>query len=157
MLKNDTITQNINSFYIGTMITSVIGGILLLFTDFASWDASNYYYGYLSYGWIGANLDEPLYLILFVILAGCLFYCAYVSYLGFSGKSVPFNLINIAFLLSAGVLAVVIFGALLFIVIISMEDVWWWFDAGFYGGLLGSFLSTVFLYQIRKVSSPKMQ
>ena len=140
---------NIKTFYIGTLITSVVGGILLLFTDFAGWDGSNAYLGIYSWGYIGSNLDNPLSIIPFLILACMLFYCAYVSYLGFS-KEVPKELINRSFLFSAIVFAIVVFGALFFIISISTEDVWWWMDAGFYGGFIGSGLSTLFLYQIKK-------
>lgn len=153
MLTNETINQNIKSFYIGVMITSVVGGILLLFTNFAGWSYYSYYYGYTIYGSVGVQLDDPLSIILFLIVAGCLFYCSYISYLGFSDQTVSFTLINRAFLLSAGALAVVVIGALVFIIDEISSDNWWWLEAGFYGGFIGSLLSTVFLYQIRKVTA----
>ena len=133
------------------MITSVVGGILLLFTDFAGWYNSGYYVN--SWGWVGPNLDNPLSVIPFLILSCCLFYGTYVSYLGFSDQPVTFKLINRAFLLSAVVLAVVFIGALIFVVLEISSDDEWWFDAGFYGGFIGSLLSTVFLYQLKKAST----
>ena len=134
------------------MITSVVGGILLLFTEFAGFSYYSYYAGGGYVGWIGPHLDDPLSIILFLVPAGCLFYGAYISYLGFSDQPVSFDLINRAFLLTAGVLAVVVVGALIFVIDEIASDEWWWFDAGFYGGFIGSLLSTIFFYQIRKVT-----
>jgi len=42
--------QNL-SYYVGSLVVSLIGGILLLFTDFAGWYAYNYYAGVRSWGW----------------------------------------------------------------------------------------------------------
>ena len=143
--------ENTKFFFIGTMITSFIGGILLLFTGFAGWNWSNYYYGIYEYGSVGPSLEHPLTIIPFLFLACLLFYCTYVSYLGFSPTGVNRNLINRAFYCSVSVFIIVVVGALFFVITIISEDVWWWFDAGFYGGFIGSGLSTFFLFQTWKV------
>ena len=140
---------NLRSFYAISMITSVIGGILLLFTDFAGWDGSNYYLGFYEYGYIGSNLENPLSIIPFLILAVMLFYGTYISFLGFQGYDLDAKKVNIAFILSLAVLIVVLIGALIFLVSVIADDVWWWFDAGFYGGLIGSALTVVMFRQIK--------
>lgn len=142
--------SNTQMFFIGTMITSVVGGILLLFTDFAGWNGSNYYYGFYSYGYVGPNLEEPLSILPFLILAGFLFYSTYISYIGFSSNQITLSEINRAFYLAIIAFVVIFIGALYFIISVTLDDVWWWFDAGFYGGFIGSGLTIVFLYQVRK-------
>lgn len=143
--------ENAKFFFIGTIITSIIGGILLLFTGFAGWHGANYYYGIYTDGYVGPDLNDPLSIIPFLILACLLFYTAYISYLGFSPTGVSKNLVIRAFLMSAIVFSIVTLGALVFIISVISDDVWWWFNAGFYGGFIGSGLSTFFLYQIKKI------
>lgn len=37
-------------------------------------------------------------------------------------------------------------GGIVFAVVMELEDVWWWFDAGFYGGIIGGFLTAILYY-----------
>ena len=142
--------ENITAFYIGSMISSVVGGILLLFTDFSGWNGSNYYLSVYSWGYFGPNTEDPISIVPFLIIAGMLFYCTYISYLGFQGNGVESKLLNQAYWLAFAAMVVCIIFAIVFVILISEEDVEWWFDAGFYGGIIGSALTVVFLYQVKK-------
>ncbi len=139
-----TIYQNL-SYYVGALITSLIGGILLLATDFAGWTAYNYYAGVRSWGWVG--LGEFPIGILFLIPAFFLFYCSVISLLALKdiNKSPSKKSIRLAIILSLVVFLLALIGGIVFI--LTLEDVSdWWLGEAFYGGLLGGLLTSIFLY-----------
>ena len=132
--------------YVGSLITSVIGAILLLATDFASW--YNYSNGTEEWGWISADDSIPA-AILLVILALCLLYCSYISFLGLqtTNEEPTKDKLRLGLILSGFVFLVVLIGGLIFVgVMLSDEPSEWGLEAGFYAGLLGSFLTALFLY-----------
>ena len=91
--------QNL-SYYVGSLIVSLIGGILLLFTDFAGWYGYSYYTGVSSWGWVGAG--EFPFGVLFLVPAIFLFYCSGISFLALknANKSPSKNSIRQGFKLS---------------------------------------------------------
>lgn len=140
--------QNL-SYYIGALIFSLIGGILLLVMDFAGWYAYNYYAGVRSWGYVGFN-ELPSGLI-FLIPAIFLFYCTWISLQALRNTNIPpsKNSIRLGFLLSLFVFLLALIGGIIFI--LTLEDVSdWWFDGAFYGGLLGGGLTSFFLYFVLK-------
>ena len=143
-----TNNQNL-SYYIGALIFSLIGGILLLAMDFAGWYAYNYYAGVRSWGYIGLN-ELPSGLI-FIIPAFFLFYCTWISLkaLQNTNKVPNKSSIKLGFLLSLVVFILALIGGIVFI--LTLEDVSdWWFDGAFYGGLLGGLFTSIFMYFILK-------
>ena len=136
--------QNL-SYFVGALITSLIGGILLLATDFAGWYAYNYYLGVRSWGWVG--LGEFPVGIVFLIPAFFLFYCSGISLLALKDidKTPNKNLIRWGIILSLVVFILALIGGIVFI--LTLEDVSdWWLGEAFYGGLIGGLLTFLFLY-----------
>jgi hypothetical protein len=133
------------SYYVGAIITSLIGGILLLATDFGGWYNYNYYAGVRSWGWVGAG-DFPFNL-LFIITAFCLFYCTIISFMALKNVDNPPSKksIKLGIMLSLIVFILALIGGIVFILTLEGPTDWWLGEA-FYGGLLGGLLTTVFLY-----------
>ena len=132
--------------YVGSLITSIVGAILLLATDFAGW--YNETSGTREWGWISVDASIPA-AILLIILALCLLYCSYISFLGLqtSNEEPTQDKLRLGLILSGFVFLVVLIGGLIFVgVMLSDEPTDWWLDTGFYAGLLGSFLTALFLY-----------
>jgi len=139
-----TNNQNL-SYYVVSLVFSLIGGILLLATDFAGWYAYNYYAGVRIWSYIGFN-ELPSGLV-FLIPAIFLFYCTFISLKALQNTNRTPNKksIRIGFFLSFFVFILALIGGIIFI--LTLEDVTdWWFDAAFYGGLFGGLLTSVFLY-----------
>ena len=134
-------------FFIGTLITSAVGAILLLATDFGGW------YFQLSYG--GAQVDRygsvglmSVYFPIVLVFAGLLLYGAYVSYLSLRpvGAPPPRSIVRRAYFGSVGAFVAMLVLALAFTVIMVAQDLDdWWLDTGFYGGAIGSGLSALLL------------
>jgi len=140
--------QNL-SYFIGALIFSLIGGILLLAMDFAGWYAYNYYAGVRSWGYIGLN-ELPSGLI-FIVPAIFLFYCTWMSLkaLQNTNKLPNKSSIRLGFLLSLVVFLLALIGGIIFL--LTLEDVSdWWFDGAFYGGLFGGLFTSIFMYFILK-------
>jgi len=140
--------QNL-SYFIGALIFSLIGGILLLAMDFAGWYAYNYYAGVRSWGYIGLN-ELPSGLI-FIVPAIFLFYCTWMSLkaLQNTNKLPNKSSIRLGFLLSLVVFLLALIVGIIFL--LTLEDVSdWWFDGAFYGGLFGGLFTSIFMYFILK-------
>ena len=136
--------QNLN-YYVGSLIVSLIGGILLLFTDFAGWYVYNYYAGVRSWGWVGAG--EFPFGVLFLVPAIFLFYCSGISFLALKNTNKPpsKNSIQLGFKLSFVVFILALIGGILFVLTVGDVNEWW-FGEAFYGGLLGGGLTSLFLH-----------
>ena len=143
-------TNNQNqSYFIGAIIFSLIGGILLLVMDFGGWYTYNYYAGIRTWNYIGLN-ELPSGLI-FIIPAIFLFYCTWISLQALQNTNKPLNKKSIrqGFLLSLIVFLLALIGGIIFILTLGdVND--WWLDGAFYGGLLGGLFTSVFLYFILK-------
>lgn len=135
------------NIYIGTLIVNVIGIILLIFTDFASY----YNYGYYvnTYGWIYFDLDFSLTMFIMLVPISCMIACLIMSIIPFlmPYAESTIDTINIGFLLSVIAFTVVTVGAIVFIGYMVVDEVTeWGFEAGFFGGFLGSGISTLLFY-----------
>lgn len=137
-------------FFIGALITSAVGAILLLATNFAGFDGSNYYLGVYLWGGIGAF--GGAYGILIIIPAILLFYCMAISVLvlKFPEKIPDKKFIKFGFYAAIAAFILIIIGGIIFAVIATDEEWWWWFDAGFYGGIIGGLLTVVFYFMGEK-------
>lgn len=131
------------SYYVGSLIVSLIGGILLLVTDFAGWYTHSYYTN--TWGWVG--MGEFPFGILFILPALFLFYCSYISFMALknSDKNPRINSILLGILLSFIVFILALVGGIIFVLTLGDVDDWW-FSEAFYGGLIGGLLTFLFLY-----------
>ena len=146
-------SNSISQYFIGSLIVSVIGGFTIILGDFAGWDASNYYLGVFVNGWIDVSLENPLSGIILGSAACLLFIASYVSFLGLKNPDQEGlqEKIQYATLGSIGALAILVAGGLLFAIIMLIEDdAYWWFDLGFYGGVIGAGLTITFLYLVKR-------
>jgi hypothetical protein len=150
--------SNSMNLFVGSLITSFVGAVLLIVDDFAGW--YNYAYYVQSWGWIALDLNTPLAIVLIALVAGLLFYCAYVSLQGLRLKG-QMNKRTMKYGLIASITAftIVLLGAIAFVAVMLMDEPSeWWFGAGFYGGLLGSGLTALlFFFQNKSVSGIKAQ
>ncbi|MHA2306247.1 MAG: hypothetical protein ACXACU_12740 [Candidatus Hodarchaeales archaeon] len=139
--------QSNSHFYVGSLITSGIGGILIILFDFAWW--YNYNAGVRSWGWIDLSLDNLLSAPILLFVAACLFFCTYISFVRLQSPDNEVNspLLQSVFLAAIVACVVVLVGAIVFIVVMLLDEPSeWGFDVGFYGGLIGSALTIVLLY-----------
>lgn len=133
-------------FFMGALITSAIGGILLLALDFGGWNGSNYYLGVYIFG--GIDAWNSIYSIPIVISGFLLLYCMGISILvlRFPDKIPDKKYVKYGLYMSTLVFVLSLIGGIVFAVAMELEDVWWWFDAGFYGGIIGGFLTAILYY-----------
>ena len=135
-----------STFFIGALITSAIGGILLLALDFGWWDGSNYYLGVYIYGGIGAwngVISLPIIISGFLLL-----YCMGISILvlRFPEKIPDKKYVKYGLYASTLVFILSVIGGIIFAVDMTIEEAWWGFDAGFYGGIIGSLLTAILYF-----------
>jgi hypothetical protein len=139
-------TNNLPIYFVGALITSAVGGILLLALDFGGWNGSNYYLGVYIYG--GIDAWNSVYSIPIAISGFLLLYCTFISIqvLRSPEKKQDIKYLNYAFYATFLVLILSILEGLIFGITLELDDAWWWFDAGFYGGIIGSLLTAILLY-----------
>lgn len=97
------------------------------------------------------NLFNPIAAPFILIGVVCFFYSVYFSIIKVLKKEEYLSRcsLNIGFFLSIVALVIVILGAIL-VVIIGIDATEWWFDAGFYGGIIGGILNLL-LYVLIKL------
>ena len=133
-------------FYLGAVITSLTGAILLFATDFCGFNGSNYYLGVYIWGGIGASTEG--YGAIFIIMGIMLIFTFLVALISLGAPDLlpSDNFVKLSFLFSFIVFLLSIIGLIVFGAIAEDEGWWWWPDAGFYGGAIGGLLSTLFFY-----------
>lgn len=147
-----TTTQQTNNYFIVAFIFSLIGGLILIFTDFGWWYNYYYYSGVRENGWVGISLNQPLSIVVIGLVALCMFYGTYVSFMGFKEGSKTDEMkknISIALLTSSFAFAIVVLGAIIFVVLVIGADDWG-LDWGFYGGFIGSGIEVLMFYLLRQ-------
>ena len=144
--------QNNAHFYVGSLITSVLGGIIIIFSDFAWWYNYNAYLSVRSWGYIDFSFENLLIMPIILVVAGCLFFCTYASFieLKFPNKEGNSKLLSLGFIFSIVACAIVVIGGIVFIIIMLMDEPTdWGLDVGFFGSLIGSGLTILLLYLAR--------
>jgi hypothetical protein len=138
------------TFFVGALITSALGGILLLATDLGGFNGSNYYLGVYLWGGIGAF--SGVYGIPILITALLLIYCTIISILvlKFPEKIPDKKYIHYGLYAAIAALILTIINGIIFAAVAEGEEWWWWFDAGFYGGAIGGLLTALFYYMGEK-------
>ncbi len=137
-------------FFVGALITSALGVILLLATDLGGFNGSNYYLGVYIWGGIGAfTLGYGIPILLTAIL---LLYCTIISILvlKFPERIPDKKFIKYGLYAAVAALILTIINGAIFGIVATDEEWWWWFDAGFYGGVIGGLLTAIFYYMGEK-------
>ena len=140
-------------YFIFTLIASLVGGTLLLATDFGGY----YWNAYPLEGWVWVYAEASVGAwFAFFAVACLLFFCTFVSLnalLSMEGKEFvqidELKWIKFGTLFSDIVATICVIGAITLGIFAATEDAAWvnfWLDAGFYGGLIGSGL-TGFLFK----------
>lgn len=156
-MTNMELNNNIGRYSTFSFIFSLLGGLLVLFTDFGGW-SETYFDGYYTtypdyYVYIGS---ENMPFIGYPILIGiglALLYTAYVSYQSMT-SDISTEKIKIGMITASIALGGVILGALIFTVL-AEDATDWWLDIGFYAGLIGSLFSLIFLNLIKESKEDK--
>ncbi len=145
MSENRSVT-----FFVGALITSAVGAILLLATDFGGFNGSNYYLGVYMWGGVGAFSGVSG--VPIIITAFLLLYSMIISILvlKFPEKIPDKKYVKYGLYSAVGAFILSIIGGIIFAAIATDEEWWWWFDAGFYGGIIGSLLTAIFYYMGEK-------
>ena len=138
------------TFFVGALITSAVGWILLLATPLGGFNGSNYYLGVYLWGGIGAF--SGVYGIPILLTAILLIYCMAIAVLvlKFPEKIPDKKFIKFGLYAAVAALILTIISGAIFGGVATDEDWWWWFDAGFYGGVIGGLLTAVFFYMGEK-------
>lgn len=148
------------TYFLGTLILSVISGLLFLVTEFAWWQELGY--GDWYYVRVGGEFSGFFTTLVLIGMAGLFFFQAYISLLGLryekteksetkEGPVGPSSK-QIQFAFSAAILtfAITIVGWIIFeIVIVWAGD--WGLGTSFYAGIIGGGLNTFLFRQVNKI------
>jgi hypothetical protein len=139
-----TSEQTSPAFYVGALITSAIGAVLLLATDFGWWYDYNYYAGYEEWGYVTLVSEKaPWSVLVLGHLALGLLFCAYVAFRGMRDPAaISQTLSRALFGVALYVTVFIVVAGIIFAAMVS-DNTDWGFDAAFYGGLLGGGLTAV--------------
>lgn len=133
--------KNIQIFFVGSLISSVVGAIMLFVDDFAGWSEGSYnYYVHMESQFAGA---APFFVILMAI---ALLVTSAFSLWGLKDPSaIAENQLKLVFLIS---IVVCVVSALLAIILSIWFETFateWWLSGSFYGSLIGGILTALFL------------
>ncbi len=152
LLVNNMSEEKNFTLFVGALITSVIGGALVLFSDFGGTYNEVWYGSYYTKEWWYLNItSEAFALILAIIIP--LFFCSFVSLKAIINKeeTIEPKWIQYGFYSAAIATAVSLIGGLIFAIIqIIDEPNEWWFDTGFFAGWIAGGLTTLLFYLIKK-------
>ncbi len=144
--------SKIQGLLVGQLIISIIGGLLIVFSDFAGFYHYDYYNKIEKWGniYLGSGILSS---ILIAIVAFGLFLSAYHAFKILREKDgdsqTIIKLENIAKKYVLISITITIVGALYFVINeIIVETQEWWLDTGFYGGVVGGALALIFIKMI---------
>ena len=139
--------NNLNAFFVGSLIASVVGAVMLLVDDFGGW--------YYQISFASVPLDRygevslfSVYSPIVAVLAAAMLFSGYVSYLVLrSDEPEPSaRLLRRAYSSSVAAFGATAVLAIIFTIVMSTQDVEdWWLGGGFYGAAVGSVLSAILL------------
>lgn len=133
--------------FMGSLLGSAVGFLLLILTDFGGWYNYYYYYGMSEWGYVGPG--SVLGFFEMVVLGLPFLYVAMISLQGVRNPNELSQATVVrAFWLAIIELCLVLFGAAAFVAAVSGSDSWW-FGPGFYGALIGGILAVVCLGSVR--------
>ncbi len=139
----------ISTYMMGALIITALSGIMMIVDDFGG----GYWRNEYTEGWFWLSAWDSIGGFLIIIpMALAMFYMAYWS----SSAMRDPNLITISqlkrfFMISLGIGVFTLFLGIVFAAVMIIDDYNdWWFDVGFYGGLIGGFLAALIFLQAKK-------
>lgn len=145
----------LSNYYTWILVLSLLGGILFLFTEFAGYTAPPYNYWYsVSLESAFYNPDHAAFAPVFILVAGLFFLNTFVSLKGlnlikFEARGIDAQ--KLGLYTSIGIFVISVIGGVAFELILAESGATdWWFNTGFYAGLIGGILMTIFYYLIMK-------
>ncbi|OLS23640.1 MAG: hypothetical protein HeimC2_25440 [Candidatus Heimdallarchaeota archaeon LC_2] len=145
-------SENVFNNYMGAFIGSLVGGLLLLLFDFGGW--YNNFQAFEIWEYYGVFYDPGAF-VLIVGVSVALLFVAYGSYNATKEKPSDEELYRM-YKISLTALIIIAVGGIVFSTSASENDDWW-LDTGFYGGIIGSFISTMFLRNAKNATSNQME
>lgn len=145
-----------SNYYGLIFILSVIGAILFIFTEFGGY--TTYYQYSVNIESAFNNPDLIAYAPLLLLVAFFFLVNIFLSLkeLNIIKVAFPRNSAKLGFYTSLGILVITVIGGVAFEVILSESGAWnWWFNSGFYAGIIGGILLPLLYYLIMKNSSTK--
>lgn len=132
------------------LVLSIVAFILFFVTDFGGWYIYDYYAYYQHiYRYVHMFSEMVWWSFVWMLPLACTF--AFTGFLAlmtmFKPDSKWGKQFNLLFLVSAGSATLTLFAAIIFMLTV-LDVTEWWFDAAFYGGLVGGVLNAVFAYMI---------
>lgn len=133
--------------FVGSLITSLVGAIMLLTAPFAEWTIreswynykwEEYEYEYYDYEIAGLYGDSPLSSVIILCFVALLLYGAYVSFLGLrsGGTPLPSRKLKRAFYGASTVFLGCLIGSMIFMLTMDSVDSYCWVLPGGFGGVL---------------------
>ncbi len=128
--------QDNKNQYIISIVSSLIGVLLLLTEDFGAWQDRDPFYGVREgFVCIGSQKAFPWAQIGILSLSACLLFLAYTSYNGYNRSDARSEDIRLGYLVSKAMVVISVFFGAVFVVLVWGSD-WWWFDTGFYAAII---------------------
>ena len=133
--------KNVQIFFVGALITSVVGAILLFADDFAGWlEGSNDYYVH-----IGAQFAGPAPFFIILMAVALLLTGVYSVWSLKDPSAIAENQLKLVLFINIGVCAVSALLAVILAIWFESFATDWWLGGSFYGSLIGGILTTLFL------------
>ena len=131
--------KNIQIFFVGALITSIVGAAMLFLDDFAGWlEGSNDYYVHTGAQFAGV---APLFIILMAV--GLLIASGF-SLWGLKDPSViAENQLKLVLLINIGVCAISVLMAIILAIWFETFATDWWLAGSFDGSLIGGILTAL--------------
>lgn len=139
----------ISTYMMGAMIVTALTGILLIVDDFAG----GYWRDSYTEGWFWLSAWNTIWgFIILIPMALAMFYMAYWSSSAMRDPSIiTISQLKRFFMFSLAIGGFTLFLGIVFAAVMIIDDYNdWWFDVGFYGGLIGGFLAALVFYQAMK-------
>jgi len=133
--------KNIQIFFVGALITSVVGAILLFVDDFAGYmEGANDYYVHPGALYAGPS---PFFVILMAV--ALLLTGVYSVWSLKEPSAIAENQLKLVLLINIGVCAVSTLLAIILAIWFESFATDWWLGGSFYGSLIGGILTALFL------------
>ena len=134
--------KNIQIFFVGALITSVVGAAMLFLDDFAGWleGGSNDYYVHT-----GAQFAGPAPFFLILMAVGLLIASGFSLWGLKDPSAIAEKQLKLVLLISIIVCVVSILLAAILAIWLESFATDWWLAGSFYGSLIGGILTVLFL------------
>ena len=138
----------ISTYMMGALIITALSGIMMIVDDFAG----GYWRNEYTEGWFWLSAWSGWGPLIIIPMALTMFYMAYWSSSAMRDPSIiTVSQLKRFFMFSLVIGGLSMVFGIVFAAIMIIDDYNdWWFDVGFYGGLIGGFLAALIFYQAKK-------